>query len=404
MTLRLIEGFENYGVTNQALSSTNNFTSRYGVTQGWDVDLDVGRYFGYSLRLGGNWATGTYDNISTPLLTSPTGQSPHPTFFVGFANKITNRWTTNTLLWAQLYGITTQFYIQVLQANAIYFQYNLNTPFHYRYAYAGDVILRRGSDNAIMFYWDRLMSDSEWHYYEFKMTAAADSTSFIECKKDGVVVPGYNFTGTSQNWGNMTGCPASTVNNLTGLLANSGLTGIDRFSFGNVGGYQSQTTWFDDIYICDDLGPYNNNYLGPIAVEALRPTGTGANSGWTPSTGAGWSCVDESIPNTTDYVSSTTTGTVDTYQFSIPSYLNNNVLAIQNNLYMRNNGSLNTGLIPVQRVGGTDYEAPSYLRVEGWKPDWADYKLIQETRPEDGASWTLSNITNPREFGLKTKS
>lgn len=393
MALRLVEGFENYGTVNQALTSTTNFTSRYEAYQSWDIDIDSGRHFGNSIRLGGNWAT-NQDYFFTPTI-SPS----NATFTVGFSMKNTSRWTAHNFLWARIGASTNQFYLQCFHSNTMFF--NGGGTFNGTWAPSGTVVLRRGSDNRVMFYWHNLISDAEWNYYEFKMRANTDATSFIECRKNGVVFPGYNFTSVNQASFNAVSGVGSPVNNLTGQLANSGSAGINRFAFGNIGGYNTQTTWYDDMYILDNSGSFNNDYLGVMAIEAITPIGTGANSNWTPSTGAGWSCIDEAVPNTTDFVSATVTGVTDTYRFAPPSFLNSNVRAIEHNIFMRNNGNLNSAVIPVQRVAGVNYEAPSLLKMPGTLGNWSTYQAIQEVRPEDGNVYTMSNIIN-REFGLKT--
>jgi len=60
----------------------------------------------------------------------------------------------------------------------------------------------------------------------------------------------------------------------------------------------------DDYYVLDGSGSAPlNDFLGNVRVDAGYPTGAGATTGWTPSAGANYACVDEATPNgDTDYV------------------------------------------------------------------------------------------------------
>jgi hypothetical protein len=138
---------------------------------------------------------------------------------------------------------------------------------------------------------------SEWHYYEYKVVLNAAGAGMVVVRLDGV-----------------------QVLNLTGITTSSLTSNVRYLSM-----FQSSSTGtsaqYDDMYVCDDTdgtatqGRANNDFLGDVRVASLYPTSAGDSTGWTPSTGANWSCVDETTPSTTDYVSilSTSTGTRDLY-------------------------------------------------------------------------------------------
>jgi hypothetical protein len=59
---------------------------------------------------------------------------------------------------------------------------------------------------------------------------------------------------------------------------------------------------YDDFYWLDGTGTFNNDVLGPVHVVTLRPSGAGAHSDWTPSSGSNYACVNEAV---CDYATST---------------------------------------------------------------------------------------------------
>ena len=51
--------------------------------------------------------------------------------------------------------------------------------------------------------------------------------------------------------------------------------------------------WLQDIWICDDTGSKNNDFLGDKKVEITRPNANGDTNNFIPSAGANWENVDE---------------------------------------------------------------------------------------------------------------
>lgn len=78
--------------------------------------------------------------------------------------------------------------------------------------------------------------------------------------------------------------------------------------------------YIDDVTIYNTTGTYDNTWAGDRSLDVLYPSAAGDNSDWVrggTDSGANWSQVDEN-PTTdiTDYVSSNTTGQVDTYNLT----------------------------------------------------------------------------------------
>lgn len=67
----------------------------------------------------------------------------------------------------------------------------------------------------------------------------------------------------------------------TGInTANQGADGADRFELAWTTGSLTDLVSYTDITICDGTGAKNNDYLGPIYMEALKPAGNGNSLQW----------------------------------------------------------------------------------------------------------------------------
>ena len=136
-----------------------------------------------------------------------------------------------------------------------------------------------------------------WHYIELKVYIH-DSAGTVDVQVDGV-----------------------SIISATGLDTRNGGTGvITRAYFGSEyslsSKYNSGNFWLDDVYVCDTSGSYCNDFLGDVRIETIRPTGDSSPLQFTPSTGSNYTCVDEAVISTTDYVSASTSGYRDQYAMS----------------------------------------------------------------------------------------
>lgn len=154
---------------------------------------------------------------------------------------------------------------------------------------------------------------------------------------------------------------------------------------------------FCDVYLADLAGSGDDvrDFLGVFPIDYIVPDGVGATTGWTPSAGANWQCVDEVPPNgDTDYVSATAVATRDTYAFqNIP--VGTTVLGTQQLILARKEDAGGASLQPVVRQGSTDYDGP-----EQGIPSEDYYYLIQpyDVNPATGAKFTDTEINNG-QFG-----
>lgn len=155
---------------------------------------------------------------------------------------------------------------------------------------------------------------------------------------------------------------------------------------------------FDDLYVLDGTGPAPwNDFLGDCRVDPRYPTAAGATTGWTPSAGANWSCVDEPAPNDdTDYTSAAAAGLTDTFVVQDAPVPGAAIYGIQHCLSAKKTDAGAASMAPVIRHGSVDYVGIDI------NPSTAYTVLTQiaATNPGTAAAWTESGF-NAAEFGYK---
>jgi hypothetical protein len=170
---------------------------------------------------------------------------------------------------------------------------------------------------------------------------------------------------------------------------------------GSVGGTNTlsgatKTLDWDDFYVLDGTGPAPwNSLLGDCRADARYPTAAGATTGWTPSAGANWSCVDETAPNDdTDYTETATVGATDTFVTQDAPVAGAVLYGVQHCLALKKTDAGICTVAPVIRAGGTDYPGAALSPATSYA-----YGLqIAATNPATGAQWTESDF-NAAEFG-----
>ena len=217
----------------------------------------------------------------------------------------------------------------------------------------------------------RQIAMNSWTYVEWKVTIDGTTGSF-EVRVNGdtyISASGVNTRGqTTNNWANMITFPV----NYNYLL-------------------------IDDIYVVDTTGSINNDFLGDIRVATLLPSGAGSNTTWTPSTGANYACVDETlINNDTDYVSTTVVGNIDTYAYADLPANTTAVKGVQTNLGIRKDDAGYRQACAVVRSGGTNYPATAV----GLSDSYVYQSDMWETDPATGVAWTPTGVNN-MEAGAK---
>lgn len=154
----------------------------------------------------------------------------------------------------------------------------------------------------------------------------------------------------------------------------------------------------DDFYVCDTTGaaPWND-FLGDVRADYLQPTSDGNYSQFTPSTaGPHYVLVDDSAPNTTDYVDGTAVNQRDSFGFAdLTALASSTVYAVQVNAAIQKDDAGSRSASTMIRTGGTDADGASVVLS-------TSQAYISQIYPTDasGSTWTQSSV-NAMEAGIK---
>lgn len=216
-----------------------------------------------------------------------------------------------------------------------------------------------------------------WHYVEFSYTVH-DTAGAFAVRVNGVEV--------------LTGSGVDTRNGGNGLL--------DTLYLVRPGG---GSTWYaDDIYLCNGAGTVNNSFLGPIAVEALYPSGNGTYSQLVGSDGDSvdnYLLVDDAPdPSGTDYVGSPTDGNKDTYLFADLAAGSAVIPGVEVRMWAARSDANPKSIRRVHRRGGVD----SVGADRALTTTYDSYEEVIELDPSDGAAWTVAKV-NASEWGAEVR-
>lgn len=165
-------------------------------------------------------------------------------------------------------------------------------------------------------------------------------------------------------------------------------TQFDQIRFGGTNSY----AYFDNV-ILDDA-----NWVGDTKIQGLVPTGAGNTTGWTPSVGANWECVDEKPASDADYVEINAIDTTDTYATGNLAGTIGNIKCVQVQSRVAAEGSpVPTNLKLVNRVNVTDYLSGDKAIPSTAKSLWN----LWENNPDDAAAWEAADV-NGMEIGTKS--
>jgi hypothetical protein len=146
----------------------------------------------------------------------------------------------------------------------------------------------------------------------------------------------------------------------------------------------------DDVYILDGTGSYNNDFLGDLSVEHLRPTGDDAVT-WTRSTGStNFSCVDEmGNADTSDYNGSPTVGNRDFYTIGPSARVAGTVhgVYVSGTMAKSDAGARNAALCIREGAAGAIRTATS----QTLSTSYVAYRQAYD-RKNDGSAWSISDI------------
>lgn len=161
----------------------------------------------------------------------------------------------------------------------------------------------------------------------------------------------------------------------------------------------TESNWdYDDIYLLDDQGAQNNDYIGPCGIYALHAlSGNGTYTNFTPLTGSDHGDMVKEVvaDDNASYNADSVMGNKDSYNLEdLPVPGDIRVLQSINVECLDVAGVKAAGNL--FRIGGNDYTGPPH------SPDvnYSNEKTIYEVSPDTGVAWTPTEV-NSMEGGLE---
>lgn len=186
--------------------------------------------------------------------------------------------------------------------------------------------------------------------------------------------------------------------NLTGIDTRNGQTGIcDTAQVGDINNMGASYV-FSDWHVWDAVGSVCNTFTGDTRIDSKFPDGAGDLAQFTPSTGSNYAAVDESPPNTTDYVDSATAGQQDLYAFANISHSPPSIFSVLRVNVATKDDAGARSLKPLTKRGATVYSGTAVGLTQGSYVRQTD---VQETDPSTSAAWTQTNL-NAAQFGFES--
>ena len=158
-------------------------------------------------------------------------------------------------------------------------------------------------------------------------------------------------------------------------------------------------TFYDDLYILDTTGAKNNDFLGDIRVDVARPEGAGTYTDFTPSAGANYQNVDESLgpDDDTTYNDGSNVADQDTYQCtSLPSPAGTTIHGVKSQITVRKTDAGARAVKVLTRAGTTDHLSSELSLSDSYLTP----AEIIEDNPDDSAAWEDADI-NAAEVGVE---
>lgn len=348
MSLLWIEGFESLGTNVDNLINTVALTRKYSSTSGLDsAYLKVGRTGGYAVE--GSYNVGI--NCRTWSI-SPTSD----TFIAGMAIRPSTDCSALT-----------------------FFRFERDSYVGIRLRYesaSGEIGVYNSAGSLLGTSSGANITNGNWSYVEVKVKDDYEGT--IEVRVDGITV--YTQTGVD-----------------TRANQSTGYNGV-RFYVGATG---TEPVRLDDFYFCNAAGTVNNDFLGDSKVVALYPASDGDLAQWVPSVaGDHWPLVDDNpVTDDTDYVSGTTSGDRDLWNYEEAVGLGT-IAGIQINTVLRKEDSATYPTVKhLVKSGEMVYEYATPLTI------YITYGFeftVSQVDPalSPAGPWTVDSL-NAAQFGVK---
>lgn len=241
-----------------------------------------------------------------------------------------------------------------------------------------NLIIQRGS--TTIGFAPKVMQMNRWHYLEAKVTVS-NSVGSVEVRING-----------------------KTVVNLSGIdTQNGGSAEISMVRFRHsdgAGNGKSLQFLIDDIYVCNDVGTVNNDFLGLTSVETLVPNAAGDSAQFTPSAGNNHDNVDddEGDDGDTTYNQSTTSGHKDLFGCQDLTNITGTIHGVQVEAIARVTSATPQPIIT--KVKSSTTEGSGTTRGIASTPEYVGVRDIFEQDPDASAAWTTTTV-NAMQIGYE---
>jgi hypothetical protein len=155
---------------------------------------------------------------------------------------------------------------------------------------------------------------------------------------------------------------------------------------------------FDDLYIVNDQGSTNNDFLGECYVRTLRPTSDASPNDGTPSTGNDhYAMVDEvQADSDTSYITLDTD--TDKEMFGYESLASGGlIMGVSMTTLVESTTACDVRVNNVFKAGTTESAQTSKAVAASY---YMGLQHVQEDSPDTSAPWTTSEV-NSGEFGCE---
>ena len=226
------------------------------------------------------------------------------------------------------------------------------------------------------------MHINEWYYFEYKVVLTADNSLDIIFKIDNEVVINESVTDYAYTTFDVVKC---------------------RIGNNSQKARYAHPIHIDDLYFADSSGSYNNDFLGGIQVNSLKPNNNGMQNDFTPYGQVNnYECVDELGVDTNDYVASGVVGHEEIYQLEdLPTSLSQaSIKAVVNNVFAKRDDAGDREIQHILGDGSNKYVDSTTQVVRDYIDDLSK---IWETNPLTGSQFQLSDIAN-LQSGIKIAS
>lgn len=242
----------------------------------------------------------------------------------------------------------------------------------------GEVFVERGFSTILSTSAVNVMPGNAWSYIELKTFIADSPSGNVTVRVNGVEVINSSGIDTKDS------ATIVSTNKVQFVVATSYVV--------------------DDVYICDNTGSVNNDFLGELMVEHMVPN-SDDTSQWVGSDGNSvnnFDLVNETGPyNSSDYVASSTVGDRDLY---LPTTSSRPVSSpvrgvIVSAIAQKTDAGIRTARLVIKEGAGGTVRTSSTM---GLPTTFGELRALWD-RKADGSAWTVADV-NQLRFGMEVVS